>query len=314
MISVVMTTYNGQKFIREQIESILDQSTHVDEIVICDDCSTDSTLEILKEYPVRLYVNKKNLGFKQNFKQVMELCQGDYIFLCDQDDIWEKDKVEKMLEVMNSHSDMHVCASAFTVIDENGNFSGSGKKRSLYPKVKKDDVLLKIPFDSLISINYFQGASILMDRWIMERALDCFDERIEHDWLICMLAASYESLYFYNVALFRYRLHQNNQIGISYEGEGQIDHIVKSNNELIRITPAYNAINVLDILGKANPEYFESRIEWFNGLIDFCNQHIKILNSRNILGLIKQNISPYYAVIKTKKARLMDIVFALMNK
>lgn len=314
MISVVMTTYNGQKFIREQIESILCQSMHVDEIVICDDCSTDNTVEILKEYPVRLFVNKTNLGFKRNFKQAMEFCKGDYIFLCDQDDIWEKDKVEKLIEVMNTHSDMHVCASAFTVIDENGSFDSGRKKRTLFPNVKKDDVLLKIPFDSMISINYFQGASILMDRWIMERALDCFDERIEHDWLICMLAASYNSLYFYNVALFRYRLHQNNQIGISYEGEGQIEHIVKSNNELIRVMPACNAINVLDILRKANPEYFKSREEWFNGMIDFCNRHVKMLNDRNIIGLLRQNVSPYYGVIKTKKARLMDVVFVLMNK
>ena len=148
----------------------------------------------------------------------------------------------------------------------------------------------------------------------MERALDCFDERIEHDWLICMLAASYNSLYFYNVALFRYRLHQNNQIGISYEGEGQIEHIVKSNNELIRVMPACNAINVLDILRKANPEYFKSREEWFNGMIDFCNRHVKMLNDRNIIGLLRQNVSPYYGVIKTKKARLMDVVFVLMNK
>ena len=92
-----MTTYNGQKFIREQIESILCQSMHVDEIVICDDCSTDNTVEILKEYPVRLFVNKTNLGFKRNFKQAMEFCKGDYIFLCDQDDIWENDKVEKLI-------------------------------------------------------------------------------------------------------------------------------------------------------------------------------------------------------------------------
>ena len=70
MISVAMTTYNGEKYIRKQIESILNQSMKVDEIIVCDDGSTDKTVEILKEYPVTVYQNEKNLGYRLNLKKL----------------------------------------------------------------------------------------------------------------------------------------------------------------------------------------------------------------------------------------------------
>ena len=85
MISVAMTTFNGEKYIEKQIESILNQSLSVDEIIICDDGSTDNTIELMKKYNVQIIQNKKNLGYKLNFKKAMEKCKGDYIFLCDQD-------------------------------------------------------------------------------------------------------------------------------------------------------------------------------------------------------------------------------------
>ena len=314
MISVAMTTCNGEKYVRKQLDSIMNQSMQVDEIVICDDCSHDRTVEIVKEYPVQLFVNETNLGFKQNFRKAMELCHGDYIFLCDQDDIWELNKVEKMIGVIQKHPEIHVVSSAFRLIDAEDRFIDNGKKRTLYPYVKPDEQLVSIPFDSLVSINYFQGAALLMDRWIMEEALANYDTRIEHDWLICMLAASYGSLFLYNFPLFRYRLHQANQIGISSEGESGMEHFVKTNEETVRKQAAYNAINVISIVKNANIEYYQNREKWFEGIESFCTEHIQMLESRNILGLLKENFSPYYGVIKTRKARIMYIIFAIMRR
>ena len=89
MISVAMTSYNGEKYIQKQLDSILNQTLKVDEIIICDDGSTDRTVEILKQYPVTLYQNEKNLGYRLNFKKAMELCSGDFVFLCISDKIEE---------------------------------------------------------------------------------------------------------------------------------------------------------------------------------------------------------------------------------
>ena len=86
MISVAMTSYNGEKYIEEQIESILNQTVKIDEIIIVDDGSIDGTIDLIKKYDVTLVQNEKNIGYKENFKKAMSLCHGDIIFLCDQDD------------------------------------------------------------------------------------------------------------------------------------------------------------------------------------------------------------------------------------
>ena len=98
--SVAICTYNGAKYLTEQLESILAQETPVDEIIICDDGSTDGTPLLLKEYHdqfpklFRLFFNAENLGYVRNFEQALSLCTKDIIFLCDQDDVWFSDKIE----------------------------------------------------------------------------------------------------------------------------------------------------------------------------------------------------------------------------
>ena len=96
MISIVMATYNGETYIREQINSILNQTISDFELIICDDCSKDSTVEIIKRYKdkdkrITLVENEKNLGFKKNFEKAISYCKGDFIAFCDQDDIWTEE-------------------------------------------------------------------------------------------------------------------------------------------------------------------------------------------------------------------------------
>ena len=93
MISIAMATFNGEKYLREQIDSILAQTHQNFELVICDDCSTDGTAGILREYEtqdsrIRVYVNERNIGFKKKFERAISLCKGEYIALSDQDDVW----------------------------------------------------------------------------------------------------------------------------------------------------------------------------------------------------------------------------------
>ena len=93
-ISIAMATYNGAKFLREQLDSIAAQTLPPYELVICDDGSTDSTLAIAREFakevnfPVRIYLNEHNLGFADNFLKAASLCEGDWIAFSDQDDVW----------------------------------------------------------------------------------------------------------------------------------------------------------------------------------------------------------------------------------
>lgn len=101
MISVCIATYNGSAFIIEQIDSILQQIEDADEVIVCDDCSSDDTiLKIVNKYGdrVKVYVNNSNLGYILNFEKLIGLASGDIVFLSDQDDLWADGRVRVMLE------------------------------------------------------------------------------------------------------------------------------------------------------------------------------------------------------------------------
>jgi len=112
-VSVVMATYNGEKYLSEQLDSILGQTYAPFEIIIQDDGSTDGTVDIAKEYVqkygfIKLYVNEHNLGFNQNFKSVAMKATGDYVAISDQDDIWFPEKIEKQVQAIGDHD---ICCS-----------------------------------------------------------------------------------------------------------------------------------------------------------------------------------------------------------
>lgn len=124
--SVAMCTYNGARYIEEQLRSIINQTVPVGEIVICDDRSTDNTIEIIEKVakevstPIHVYVNEMNLGCVANFEKAIHLCKGDIIFLSDQDDLWMQDKVEVITNWFKLHPTMNVVFSDAILIDELG--------------------------------------------------------------------------------------------------------------------------------------------------------------------------------------------------
>jgi len=186
MISIAMATYNGAKYIREQIDSILSQTIQDFELVICDDCSSDGTLTILQEYSnkderLKLFQNHTNLGFKKNFEKAMGLCRGDYIALCDQDDIWYPNHLEILLK---SFSDQYqiVCGDAL-LIDSSGNMLGESLSHLLgMDKCPENNI--DIARHILLGKGSFQGAAMLIRRSLLKYALPIADNCKYHDvWL-----------------------------------------------------------------------------------------------------------------------------------
>jgi glycosyltransferase involved in cell wall biosynthesis len=115
-ISILMSTYNGEKYIEEQMESLMKQSVKADEVVIIDDCSTDNTTNIIRKFIFEndldgiwsLKVNPANKGWKYNFRNGLNQLSGKYIFFCDQDDIWLPDKIKKTIEVFDRNDTINV--------------------------------------------------------------------------------------------------------------------------------------------------------------------------------------------------------------
>ncbi len=127
-ISVCIATFNGQNYITKQLESIRNQSCQPDEVVICDDGSTDETVNMIRafiqthhlEESWHLYCNEQNKGYPENFYYSMSLCTGDIVFLADQDDIWEPDKIKKMQYIMSGDEDIKLLSSAWGIVDSAG--------------------------------------------------------------------------------------------------------------------------------------------------------------------------------------------------
>ena len=129
-ISVALCTYNGEKFIEEQLKSILEQTVPITEIVIFDDGSSDTTVSKIglvdQNNPgiIRLFQNKANVGFCKNFEKALTECNGDYIFFSDQDDVWHRDKVGKIISYLTETGKYGVFTNA-DLMDRDGNSIGT---------------------------------------------------------------------------------------------------------------------------------------------------------------------------------------------
>lgn len=324
MISVAMTTYNGQLYIREQLDSILNQSLPVDEVIICDDGSTDGTVEILKEYEekfpdrIRLFENDSNLGYRLNFKKAMSLCKGDYIFLCDQDDVWKKKKVELMLDKMKEMPQIQVLATSFTYID------GKGEKKPVVPERGKSNnnlylkevpkgACVKVSFEEYYNHNFFQGCALVLRKELKDWVVDHFSTHVAHDYLINFTAARQDAMYFWNVSLFYYRLHEKNTIGVQKTNMNFLEKMRTRNRLETRTILAVDGRQMLLALRESDPEFYNRRKKYYDEKISFYGKHIEYLEERNLLKLLGQMRSPYYGEIKKLKNKGMDLLYVLMG-
>lgn len=236
-ISVALCTYNGEKFLRKQIDSILNQTIKVDEIIVCDDCSTDNTLIILEEYKkdnpgiFKIHQNEINLKSNKNFEKVITLTTGDYIFLSDQDDIWRNDKVEKTLSVFTQNKDAEGVFSDAALIDEKENTIL--ENLSLWSSVSFYESNMNKPIDLfkflLTTKNFLTGATLCIKKEVKNYCLPfCTSDYIWHDEWLALGMTKRKTLYYTTDKLLFYRLHDSQQLGV-----GDLNKFNEQNEELI---------------------------------------------------------------------------------
>ncbi|MCL2062539.1 MAG: glycosyltransferase family 2 protein [Firmicutes bacterium] len=215
--SVALCTYNGAKFLKEQLDSIEAQTVSVDEIIICDDASTDETVRIAEEFKaaskaeVKIYINETNLKSTKNFEKAISLCTGEFVFLCDQDDIWEKNKVESMLHAQQETNADIVFSDAYL------NKGGKILRISLWDtlgiskKIRAD--FNQNALDYGARSFFLTGACALFRRTYM---LECmpFPVQTVHDlWLFINFLLRGYRVVMLDEKLIQYRLHSGQQIG-----------------------------------------------------------------------------------------------------
>jgi len=224
-ISVAMCTYNGARFLCEQLESIAAQTRLPDEMVICDDVSADESAEIVRNFaknacfPVRVEVNERNLGSIKNFEKAIGLCQGEIIALADQDDVWKDHKLSKLCTALQENPRAGYAFSNAQLIDERGSLLAL----NLWDSVRFHGTLQNGFFEtgqvvSLLKRAAATGATMAF-RANLKDILLPISPFFVHDYWISLLASC---VGWYGVPvpepLIEYRQHERQQIGVRHLG------------------------------------------------------------------------------------------------
>lgn len=204
LVSIALCTYNGEKYLAQQLDSLLAQTYSNIEIVITDDASNDNTANLLKQYAlqhsnIRFFSNEKNLGYNKNFEKTILLCKGEYIAISDQDDVWETNKIEVMMQQWPGQS--------LFVYSLSGNFTDddfTGRKAAPNVVYTQIDDVHKLVFNSPV-----HGHACMFKKELMQRCIP-FPADIFYDWWMSMHAAATGIIGCIPQTLTWHRIHSSN--------------------------------------------------------------------------------------------------------
>lgn len=222
MTEILLASYNGEAYIREQIDSILTQSDEQWHLTVSDDGSTDHTAEILDEYVnryperiVRVCSGKRFGNARDHFFWLIEQCTADYVFTCDQDDRWKPEKVQKSIEKMIEAENKYGKDTPILVFTDQT--PTDAQLNPLAPSLMRYQNQFFEYFDyrSILMQNVVTGGAMCVNRALVNRAMECVDptQTIMHDWWIAAVAARFGKIIYIDEPLSDYRQHGTNSVG-----------------------------------------------------------------------------------------------------
>lgn len=234
-LSIVMTTYNGIRYIEEQLESIVNQERKADEVLIFDDGSNDGTPEFIEKYIIKnklnntwkVVVNEENKGWRRNFVEGIWSSTGDLVFPCDQDDIWHKDKLKVMEDIMINNPQIKVLTTNVTNLYDNSKREQSSDQNEKLEKVSWAKHIFKVDAP---------GCVFCIRKEIVEKSKDYYNLEYAHDDYFWKLGLFADGLYNYNKDMIDYRRHDDSTFSVE---------VRKNRNS-------------------------EARIKWINMALDYC--------------------------------------------
>lgn len=222
-VEILLATYNGERYLREQLDSIVSQYYEHWLVRACDDASTDSTYEILCEYqnryPDKFVIERNKVGFgsaKKNFMHLMKQSSCEYVMCCDQDDVWLPDKISRTLQKMKDveqnnmpvliHTDLKVADDNLQIISESF-FAHSNFRKQF----GLHEVLIQ---------NFVTGCTMMMNRALVElmKQIEDTEGILMHDWAAAILATAFGRVGFVDTATMLYRQHAVNSVGAKKYG------------------------------------------------------------------------------------------------
>ena len=204
LISIAVCTYDGEKYIVEQLDSLAGQDYPNLEIVIVDDCSNDNTYALLEQYQqkhnnnIRLYKNTENLGFNKNFERALSLCLGNYIAIADQDDIWDLQKISLM---MKNKKDNLLLYHDSAIMNNDGSLTGKMSDGHRFVSGQCEEYLL---YNNSVS-----GHTCFINKELLPHIIP-FPPNMYYDWWMSYTAACLGRIDFIDASLVKHRRHTSN--------------------------------------------------------------------------------------------------------
>jgi len=278
LVSIPLLTYNGERYLQEQLDSIFNQSYKNIEVLAFDDASTDRTIKILEQYHkshgLVYTINRSNLGFIKNAQQSLAACKGDFLAPADQDDIWKLDKIEKL--VANIGDNLLIYTDSIP-IDEQGNQLADYFVQQVRNLVEGNNNK-NFFFENTISAH-----AMLFRRQLLEHALPIPKEMVFHDWWIAFVAATYGHIKLYKEPLVYYRRHPA-QVTIENKRDytNFIDRLIFKEHRLkqtkqntLKNLRSFSTLNILDKETKELLDQLITHLENFSN--SYFNKELQII-------------------------------------
>lgn len=213
-ISIVMATYNGEAYLEPQLESVRKQTLPATEVIILDDASSDGTCQMIEDYIAtyqlshwRLLRNESNSGWKKNFIRGLSMAEGDYVFPCDQDDIWYEDKLARMVEEMERHPEILLLASSYDPLYEEG---AAPLPKYITDQFRGTGAVEKVNFGKRLFYIERPGCVYAIRKNLLDAVKPLFVPSMAHDAVLWDLAMFADGLYLLDAPTIAFRRHANN--------------------------------------------------------------------------------------------------------
>ena len=280
-IDILLATYNGEKFVKEQIESILNQTYENFNLIISDDASKDNTLNILEEYEkkdtrIKVFKKEKNEGLIDNFEFLLKNVTSDYFMFSDQDDIWKKDKIEKSINKLKEESSGLVYTD-LEIVDEKLNviYPSYWKYKQIYKKIIKYN-----NFEALYLNNFVTGCTILAKSKYIKDILPLprNSKFVLHDYWTALIISAKDKISYVEEPTIQYRQHKNNRVGSSRKSD-QLENFEDLRNLFIKVKIEHFEVfkeNIEKIKTKEISKYTNEALKYFENL-----KKVKYINLKN---------------------------------
>lgn len=273
-IDILLATYNGEKYLKCQLDSILNQTHKNIRLLINDDCSTDNTRAILKEYEekdnrIKVKYNEKNLGYVKNFEDLLKRVENKYFALSDQDDFWKEEKIEKSLNKL-LEEDADLVFTDLEPVDEKLNTITPSMVRFM----QMDKNIKKHQDYKLVFLrNCVTGCTILSKKELINKYIPIPTKKpMVHDWWMALIISQIGKITFLDEPTIKYRQHGNNQLGI------------------------YGMKNYIQDFDEYREKYIQLKLDQFNLYVE----NEQFFKNKELITLSKKAIK-YLENIRTKR-------------